>query len=132
VFVRFAVVADDDSQLIQARRLFALAKAGKLDLVTGPPVFFEVAWVLGRLYKRTNEEILHFLEAILSFPNLKVLDKELVIEAISLGRERSEAFADCYIAVSVRRSGADNIATFNRKHFARLGTELYPLEGDKY
>ena len=128
VFVRLAVVADDDSQLKQAKRLFEQAQAGNVDLVTGPPVLFEVAWVLGRFYKRAYDEILDFLEAILSFPNLKVLDKELVIEAISLARNENGTFADSYITASARSAKADNVATFNKKHFAKLGMELYPME----
>ena len=86
--------------------------------------------MLGRLYKRDNEEILNFLEAILTFPRLKVLDKELVSAAISLGLETNESFADSYIAASARRIHADNVATFNKKHFAKFGLELYPLEDD--
>ena len=128
VFVRLAVVADDDRQLNQAKRLFEQAQAGNVNLVTGPPVLFEVAWVLSRLYKRAGNEVLDFLEAILSFPNLKVLDKELVIEAVSLARRTGGTFADSYIAASVRRAEVDNVATFNKKHFAKLGVKLYPME----
>ena len=131
VFVRLTVMSDDDRQMKQAKKMFVQAKTGKLDLVTGPPVLFEVAWMLGRLYKRANGEILNFLEAILSFPNLKVSDKEVVLEAISLGRKTDETFADCYIAVSAHRAEAEYVATFNKKHFAKLGRELYPFEGDK-
>jgi len=127
VFIRLAVTADSDRQLKQAKKLFERAQASNLNLVTGPPVLFEIAWVLDRLYKITNNEILDFLEAILSFPNLKVLDKELVIAAISMAREVNGTFADCYIAASARRAQADNVATFNKKHFSRLGVELYPF-----
>ena len=127
VFMRLAVVADDDRQLKQAKKLFEQAQAGNVDLVTGPPVLFEVAWVLDRLYKRAGNEVLDFLEAILSFPNLKVLDKELVIKAIFLARKTDGAFADAYIAASAHRAEADNLATFNKKHFVKLEVELYPL-----
>ena len=129
VFVRLSVMADNNGQMIQAKRLFEQAQSGKVNLVTGPPVLFEVAWVLGRLYKMTNNEILDFLEAILSFPNLRVLDKDLVISAISLARKRNGSFADSYITVTALRVEADNVATFNKKHFSTLGIELYPFEG---
>jgi len=125
VFIRLAVVADDNRQLEQAKRLFEKAQTKNLDLITGSPVLFEIAWVLDRLYKRPNNEILDFLEAILSFPNLRILDKELVIAAISLARDRNGTFADSYIVASVNHVAADNVATFNTKHFARLGVSLY-------
>ena len=86
---------------------------------------------MGRLYKGDNEEILDFWESILSFPHLKVLDKELVMAAISLAQETNETFADSYIAASIHRVQADNVATFNKKHFVKLGLELYPLERDQ-
>ena len=127
VFVRLAVTTDNDRQLTQAKKLFEQTRASNLNLVTGPPVLFEIAWVLDRLYKITNNEILDFLEAILSFPNLKVLDKELVISAISLAREVNGTFADSYIAASARHAEADSIATFNKKHFSRFGINLYPF-----
>ena len=128
VFLRLAVQADDDNQQMRlAKEFFEQAQAGNLNLVTGPPVFFEIAWVLDRLYKRTNSEILGFLEAITSFSNLKVLDKELVITAISLARETKGTFADSYIAASARSAQADNVATFNKKHFVSLGVDMYPF-----
>ena len=127
VFARLFVVADDETQLRQAKALFARAQAGEVDLVTGPPVLFEVAWVLGQHYKVPNDKVLDILEAILSYPNLRVLDKEQVIAAISLARETGNVFADSYIAVSASNIKADKVATFNKKHFSKLGVELYQL-----
>jgi predicted nucleic-acid-binding protein len=75
----------------------------------------------------TNDKILDVLEAILSFPGLRVLDKETVIASISLARETDSSFADSYIVASANSVNADNVATFNRKHFTRLGTKLYPF-----
>jgi predicted nucleic acid-binding protein len=128
VFVRLAVVADDDRQMKQAKRLFEQAQAGNVDLVTGPPVLFEVAWVLGRFYKCSDLEILDFLEAILSFPNLRVLDKEQVMGTLEAARTTKSSFADSYIAVSAKNIKADAVATFNGKHFLKLGVSLYAFE----
>ena len=131
VFIRL-FVEDDGPQRRSARKLLEQTRAGTVELVTGPPVFFEIAWVLSHTYKVGNDKILDVLEAILSFPNLRVLDKEHVMASISLSRKTNGDFADSYIAVSAHRAQADNVATFNKKHFSRLGAELYPLEGDKF
>ena len=128
VFVRLFVVADDETQMGQSKALFVRAQAGEVDLVTGPPVFFEIAWVLERRYKVNNDKILDILEAILSFPNLRVLDKEQVIAAIDVARMKKSAFTDSYIIVSAGNVKTDNVATFNKKHFYKLGARLYPLE----
>ena len=128
VFIRL-FVEDDEQQRPFSRKLLQQAQSGVVDLITGPPIFFEIAWVLAHTYKVVNEKILDVLEAILSFPNLRVLDKEQVIAAISLARKTNVTFADCYIAVSVHRAGADNVATFNKKHFTKLEIEIYPIDG---
>ena len=130
VFIRL-FVEDDAQQMNQAAKLFEKAQNGKIDLVTGPPVFFEVAWTLSYRYKVSRGDILDILEAVLSFPNLKVLDKGLVLSAVSLARETGSEFADSYIASTIQDSKAANIATFNKKHFVKLGTSLYPLEKAK-
>jgi predicted nucleic-acid-binding protein len=127
VFVRL-FAKDDAFQHEQARDLFLKAQAGKVELVTGHPVFFELAWVLNYTYKMPNAEIMDKFEAILSFGGLKISERELIAEAIRLARETKSSFADSYIAVSMRRLQAGEIATFNVKHFAKLGAELYPLE----
>ena len=127
IFVRL-FVEDDEQQRPLSRNLLKQAQAGAIDLVTGPPVFFEVAWVLSHTYKTPNGQILDILEAILSFPGLRVLDRELIISALSLARKADCTFADSYIAASARRIHADNVATFNRKHFKKLDVSLHSLD----
>ena len=129
VFIRLFAELDNKSQAEQAEQLLVKAQRGEVDLVTGPPVFFEIAWVLGQRYKVENDKVMDVLEAILSYPNLRVLDKEQVIGAITLSRKTNETFADSYIAVSAKRAETDNVVTFNKKHFAKLGVELFPIEG---
>ena len=127
VFIRLFAEIDNKSQAGQAEQLLVMAQHGEVDLVTGPPVFFEIAWVLGQRYKVENDKVLDILEAILSYPNLRVLDKEQVIAAIDIARATNSVFADSYIAISAGNVKADNIATFNTKHFAKLGVHLYPI-----
>ena len=129
VFIRLFAEFDNENQVEQAENLLVKAQRGEIDLVTGPPVFFEIAWVLAQRYKVENGKVLDVLEAILSYPNMRVLDKEQVMAAIYLARNMNGTFADSYIAVSVQRVEADNVATFNKKHFSGLGIKLYPLKG---
>ena len=128
VFIRLFVARDNENQAAQAEKLLIRAQRGEIDLVTGPPVFFEIAWVLRQRYKVENDKVLDILEAILSHPNLRVLDKEQVIAAIEVVRRTGSDFADGYIASSAGNIKADNVATFNSKHFSRLKTKLYPFE----
>ncbi|WP_281679431.1 PIN domain-containing protein [Synergistes jonesii] len=122
VFIRL-FSGDDEMQAAAAERLFRRAAAGEIELVTGPPVFFEIAWVLGYRYKLKNEEIISVIEAIVAFPGLTVTDKKSVLRAAALARAADSGFADAYIAAAAEEAGAENIATFNKKHFAQLGKD---------
>jgi predicted nucleic acid-binding protein len=125
VFLRF-YAGDDTEQGREAENLFRRAARKEIELVTGPPVFFEVAWTLKAAVKWANAAILETLEAMTGAPNMKLIDKDIVVEAIVLAKETGQNFADAYIAATARTRGA-GIATFNKKHFEKLGASLYPL-----
>ena len=127
IFTRL-FVKDETGQHEKAKVLFMSAQDGKVELVTGHPVFFELAWVLSYTYKVSNSEILDMLESILSFGGLKVSDRDSIVLAISLARATNGSFADSYIVASLQQLQAKEVATFNKKHFAKLGAKLYPIE----
>ena len=129
VFLRF-YTADDPEQQAEAQEIFLKAKLGELELFCGPPVFFEIAWVLNSRYKVPLEEILNKLEAIFTIPNLHVFDYEYVKRAISLARERNQSYPDAYIAI-VAQDKHIGVISFNEKHFAKLGAKLYPIKGNR-
>jgi predicted nucleic acid-binding protein len=124
VFLRF-FTRDDEGQHEKAQKLLTEAAGGKMQLVSGPPVLFEVAWTLRSAYGVTPLRILDILDAIAAFPGLSLSDGETVLAALSLARESGVAFADAYIAASAQILGADQIATFNVKDFKRLDSALY-------
>ena len=126
VFLRFCA-EDDKAQGDSAEKMFRMAARREIELVTGPPVFFEVAWSLKSGFKWPNEKILETLEAMTTIPNMKLLDKDLVVKAILLAKETGQGFSDAYITVTARARGA-KVATFNVNHFSKLGAALYPLE----
>ncbi|GHU75100.1 hypothetical protein FACS189461_0680 [Spirochaetia bacterium] len=123
VFIGF-FSKEDKKHRAAAASLFQKAKDGKIALFCGPPVFFEVAWVLKSFYKMPLAAILDTLESILSIPNFKVLDSDSVTGAIALARKTGCGFADSYIAAFSQKNNM-GIATFNVRHFKKLGTELY-------
>jgi predicted nucleic acid-binding protein len=125
VFLRY-LNKNEPQHAVAAASLFQKAKDGDVELFCGPPVFFEIAWVLKSFYKISNADILDILESILSIPNLKVFDAEYVAAAISLAREKGGGFADSYITVTTRDKNL-GLASFNTKHFVKLGAELYPF-----
>ena len=125
VFLRFAI-RDETEQTIAAQALFRRAQQGEIDLFCGPPVFFEVAWVMKSAYKLENAVILDFLESMLALPQLTVFDADQVARAITLAREHRLGFADGYIAATATERNL-GVATFNRAHFQKAGARLYPF-----
>jgi predicted nucleic-acid-binding protein len=123
-FVRF-FVADDEKQTEYAIALFQRAEAGNVKLMTLSHILFELAWTLSRRYKVSKIGVIERLEAIMAMPNLFVPDREIVNEALIRARLTDSEFADSYIVTAAERSGVDNVATFNAKHFTQLGAVIY-------
>lgn len=126
VFLRF-FTTDDEGHHRRAVRLLREAAGGKHVLVTGPPVLFELAWTLRAAYDLPREKVLDVLARLAATPGLQLTDADLVEDALATARASGQEFADAYVAAGARRSGADAIATFNRKHFEKIDVPLHPL-----
>ncbi|RPJ64437.1 MAG: PIN domain-containing protein [Acidobacteria bacterium] len=124
VFLRFFTV-DDAGQHARAAQLFEKAAAGRLNLITGPPVLFEIAWTLRAAYDQPRERVLDVLAAIQALSSLALTDALLVEQAIELARKSGQEYADAYIVAAAQKAGASEIATFNQKHFDKLGAKLH-------
>ena len=127
VFLRF-YAKGDKAKGYPAEKMFRMAAARKIGLITGPQVFLEVERSLKNDFNCHNGKILKILEAMTAVPNMKLLDRDLVAGAIRLAKETGQSFPDAYTAVMARNRKA-KVATFNKKHFDKLETELYLLEG---
>jgi len=125
MFLRF-FTDDDSGQSAKAEKLFHDAAKGKLRLVTGPPVLFEMAWTLKRSYGVAPDQILTLLEAVAAMPGLDLLDDVTVRLGLTLAREHHMDFADAYIAATVQVERLGALATFNARHFRTLGMKLLP------
>ena len=126
VIIRLFDTTSEPEQTVRAKRLFREAQAGKHLLFIAPPVLFEIAWVLRSSLKRTNNEVLDIIEAVVSWPGVKVMDKEYVKTALSLGRRHNNGFADSYLAVTAKKHGLE-VATFDEGHFKKLDVVMYEL-----
>ena len=102
-FVFFTI--DDTGQHEQAAALFTAATAGKLRLVTGPPVLFEMAWTLRSAHKLSKEQVLGAVEAMAAFKGLELTDRHLVEEAVRLARASGQEFADAYLGAAANDIG---------------------------
>lgn len=124
VFLRF-FTRDEAGQYKDAVKLFRDAAAGEMELVTGPPVLFEIAWMLRSAYRQPRAKVLEVVSAIRALPGLRLMDAALVDEALTAARQTEQEFADSYVFASAQEAGANEIATFNRSHFKRFGVALH-------
>ena len=123
VFVRF-FTKDDAEQTEKAAAILQSAADGKVRLLCGPPVLFEVAWTLRSAYRIPPDRVLAALQALFGLPGLEFTDAPVVGEALTTSSLTGVEFADAYIAASARAAGCDAVATFNTKDFAKLGFPL--------
>jgi len=125
IFLRI-LATDDANQSARARSLLEDAEAGRIELVTGPPVLFEVAWTLRSRYGKSASDVLTILEALLGTPGLTITDDDRVREAIDLARKHGGDFADAYAAAMSQMMRCHGVATFNVRDFKRLGVSVWP------
>jgi uncharacterized protein len=120
-FIRF-FTRDDNKQAAIVDEFFKKAQAGKIVLVTGHPVIFELAWVLKKGYSLSPDKVLDYISSLVGAPWLMMQDREIVENAINIARMSGQDFADAYICANSKAIGATGILTFNKKHFERMGT----------
>ena len=116
----------EPSHTERSKRLFEKARVGSLVLLIEPLVLFEVAWYMRGSLKRSNMEVLDVLEAIISWPGVKVPDEKRVRHAIELGRDNNCGFADSYLAASAFEKNL-KMATFNERRFKKFNVSLLEM-----
>ena len=114
VLVRLAV-EDDVVQAAVARAALDRAEV----IVCSLPMLCEVVWVLSRFYEMPTEEIVIFLQMLLSTRKMQ-MDRSIVEAGISALLAGSD-FADGVIAEIGRQQGADLFLTFDRKAQRAIG-----------
>lgn len=124
VFIRY-LVNDVPAQADKADELFDRAEKGQVRLMTGPPVFFEMAWTLKSFYHLDRGRIYECLSAVLGLPGLEISDQEVLEDALELFKRTRMDFADAYIVALSQWLGVDSIATFNKRHFEGIDLPLY-------
>ena len=77
-------------------------------------IIAEVVWVLSRSYKWNKEKICDNIEFILSTPNIRFKDKVILVNAISIYKEKNIGFIDAYNYSYMKANGITEIYSFDR------------------
>lgn len=112
------LVADDERQAAQARRLFETE-----DIWIGVTVLLETAWVLTYVYEMNEVAAAALLRRLLGLPNVQVEDAPIVATAL----EAAAGGLDLADALHLLRFPCETeFATFDRA-LAKAGRKLRPV-----
>ena len=111
VLLRF-LLQDEPDQSARAAALmssFSLRDPGFISSVT----LAESVWVLGRTYRRPNQEISSFVRGLLDAEQLVVENHEVVAQALRRFDGSNADFADCLIERLGNSAGCTRTMTFD-------------------
>ena len=118
VLLRF-LTGEPEALARRAARLIRRAEAGEVLLVLAPLVVAEIVWVLKSFYRRSAAEIAKVLVPLLSADGLEVKDREILVGALELARDKNVDFADAVLALEAIRDRA-TVCSFDETDFRRL------------
>jgi predicted nucleic acid-binding protein len=118
VLLRF-LTGDPKPMAEQAARLMRRAEQGEVLLILSPLVLAEMVWVLKSFYRHSLDDISRVVIPLLSADGVEVEDRELLIRAIELARDKNVDFLDAVLALQAVRHN-ETVCTFDETDFKRL------------
>jgi predicted nucleic acid-binding protein len=119
LFLRY-LTNDVPEQADAVEELLHKAANGEVTLLTNSLVIAEIVWTLESFYQLERADIREKVVAILNTPGLKVVDADLVLQAITGYVEKNVDFIDAYNVAWMLSHGITSAYTFDRKHFNRF------------
>jgi predicted nucleic-acid-binding protein len=113
IFLRY-FEREDELVYRKTERLFTEIVNGNVTGISTSLVIAEVIWVLKKFYSWDKEEICNNIELILKTPNIRFKERNILIEAVNLYREKNINFIDAYNYFFMRANGIDEIYSFDR------------------
>ena len=104
------ITGDPPDQALRATRYLQQADR----LLLPDLILAEVAYVLGSFYGMPRGEAADALRASLTFPAVRVTDRDLLLRTIELYDSRRLDFADAYLVASAESTGVNAIVSFDR------------------
>ena len=117
VLLRF--ITGEPSELAKrSARLMSKVERGEIVLVLPSLATAEVIWVLKSFYRYSLEEIAEVVIPLISADGIEAEDRELMVQAINLAREKNVDFIDAVLALRAAREG-ESVCSFD-DDFKRL------------
>lgn len=118
IFLRF-LTADLPDEAERCAALIRRIRDGKETAEVSTLVMAEVVWTLERFYNLSKQDVASKVSSLIKLKGLRISNKEIFLEALSLFTEKNINFTDAYIAVQMKRAGIQEIYSYDRD-FNRL------------
>ena len=100
IFIRY-FTQDDKEKYHDCAHLLEIVESGKLRPYISNIVVLEIVFVLTRIYKFSQLQVIHTIEEILQLRNLTVIEETDSRKALKLLKETNIKYTDCLIAIQV-------------------------------
>lgn len=84
-------------------------------------VIAEVLWTLTKFYKQPKKDVVENISIMLKTPNIRVKDKNMILDALELYRDKNLSFTDAYLAIYSIKSNR-GIYSFD-EDFDKIGVD---------
>jgi uncharacterized protein len=118
IFLRY-LINDDPEKADACETLFKKAVAGEEALFTTDLVVAEIVWVLESYYELAKHDVQKMVEQILNTKNLNCINKDLILNALSVYAEKNIDYIDAYNGIILKTKGIKELYSYD-KHFNRL------------
>lgn len=113
IFLRY-FEREDELVYRKIEKLFKEIVSGRISGISTSLVIAEVVWVLEKIYNWDKMEICNNIELILNTPNIKFKERNILVKAIDLYREKNIDFIDVYNYSFMKSNDIDGIYSFDR------------------
>lgn len=118
VVLRF-LMRNPEEQAERAAKLMSRAERGEVTLVLSTLVVAEIFWVLKSFYRHSLADIARVLVPLLSADGIESEDRERMIQAIELARDKNVDLVDAVLALQAAERD-EPVCTFDESDFSRL------------
>ncbi|HYO12175.1 MAG TPA: PIN domain-containing protein [Thermoanaerobaculia bacterium] len=118
VLLRF-LTGEPEGLAERSARLMRRAESGEVRLVLSPLVVAEIVWVLKSFYGPSYADIARVVVPLLSADGIEIDQREIMIQAIELARDKNVDFLDAVLALQAVRNG-ETVCNFDKTDFKRL------------
>lgn len=122
IFLRY-FEQGESPEYIKIEELLKSIIRGDITCFTNTMVISEIIWVLDKYYGWGRQEICDNIEFILNTPNIKIKEKNILLNAISIYKQYDIDFIDSFNYSYIKANNSDEIYTYD-KHFDKLESLL--------